>query len=111
MATQSNSKRKALQESRGFHLFKEAVKKESIFIQDKSQLAASREVGKDFVSFIRLQKKLQVLFNFVVIIVRTLICITNSEIQSGQAVQPKPLASLKLSMAVYGQKLDGQPSR
>ena len=30
---------------------------------------------------------------------------------SGQAVQPKPLASLKLSMAVYGQKLDGRPSR
>ena len=79
MATQSNSKRKALQESRCFHLFKEAVKKESIFIQDKSQLAASREVGKDFVSFIRLQKKLQVLFNF---IVSTLIFVTNSEIQS-----------------------------
>ena len=30
---------------------------------------------------------------------------------SGQAVQPVPLASLKLSMAVYGQKLDGRPSR
>ena len=30
---------------------------------------------------------------------------------SGQAVQPNPLASLKLSMAVYGQKLDGRPSR
>ena len=30
---------------------------------------------------------------------------------SGQAVQPIPLASLKLSMAVYGQKLDGRPSR
>ena len=30
---------------------------------------------------------------------------------SGQAVQPKLLASLKLSMAVYGQKLDGRPSR
>ena len=29
---------------------------------------------------------------------------------SGQAVQPKPLASLKLSMAVYCQKLDGRPS-
>ena len=29
---------------------------------------------------------------------------------SGQAVQPEPLASLKLSVAVYGQKLDGQPS-
>ena len=29
---------------------------------------------------------------------------------SGQAVQPAPLASLKLSMAVYGQKLDGRPS-
>jgi len=63
VATRSNSKRKALQESRSFHLFKEAVKKECVFIQDKSQLAASREVGKDFVSFIRLQKKLQVLFS------------------------------------------------
>ena len=30
---------------------------------------------------------------------------------SGQAVQPVPLAYLKLSMAVYGQKLDGRPSR
>ena len=30
---------------------------------------------------------------------------------SGQAVQPVSLASLKLSMAVYGQKLDGRPSR
>ena len=30
---------------------------------------------------------------------------------SGQAVQPVPLASLKLSMAVYVQKLDGRPSR
>ena len=30
---------------------------------------------------------------------------------SGQVVQPKPLASLKLSMGVYGQKLDGRPSR
>ena len=30
---------------------------------------------------------------------------------NGQAVQPVPLASLKLSMAVYGQKLDGRPSR
>ena len=30
---------------------------------------------------------------------------------SGQAVQPKPLASLKLSMAVYGRKLDGRPSQ
>ena len=30
---------------------------------------------------------------------------------SGQAVQPVPLASLKLSMALYGQKLDGRPSR
>ena len=30
---------------------------------------------------------------------------------SGQAVQSVPLASLKLSMAVYGQKLDGRPSR
>ena len=30
---------------------------------------------------------------------------------SGQAVQPIPLASLKLSIAVYGQKLDGRPSR
>ena len=30
---------------------------------------------------------------------------------SGQAAQPVPLASLKLSMAVYGQKLDGRPSR
>ena len=30
---------------------------------------------------------------------------------SRQAAQPVPLASLKLSMAVYGQKLDGQPSR
>ena len=29
---------------------------------------------------------------------------------SGQAVQPAPLASLMLSMAVYGQKLDGRPS-
>ena len=29
---------------------------------------------------------------------------------SGEAVQPVPLASLKLSMAVYGQKLDGRPS-
>ena len=28
-----------------------------------------------------------------------------------QAAQPVPLASLKLSMAVYGQKLDGRPSR
>ena len=30
---------------------------------------------------------------------------------SSQAVQPVLLVSLKLSMAVYGQKLDGQPSR
>ena len=30
---------------------------------------------------------------------------------SGQAAQPVPLASLKLNMAVYGQKLDGRPSR
>ena len=30
---------------------------------------------------------------------------------SGQAAQPVLLASLKLSMAVYGQKLDGRPSR
>ena len=29
---------------------------------------------------------------------------------SGQAAQSVPLASLKLSMAVYGQKLDGRPS-
>ena len=29
---------------------------------------------------------------------------------SGQAAQPVPLASLKLSIAVYGQKLDGRPS-
>ena len=29
---------------------------------------------------------------------------------SGQAVQPVPLASLKLSMAVNGQKLDGRLS-
>ena len=28
---------------------------------------------------------------------------------SGQAVQPVPLVQLKLSMAVYGQKLDGRP--
>ena len=28
---------------------------------------------------------------------------------SGQAAQPVPLAYLKLSMAVYGQKLDGRP--
>ena len=28
---------------------------------------------------------------------------------NGQAAQPVPLASLKLSMAVYGQKLDGRP--
>ena len=30
---------------------------------------------------------------------------------SGKAAQPAPLASLKLSMAVYGQKLDGRPSQ
>ena len=29
---------------------------------------------------------------------------------SGQAVQPAPVTSLKLSMAVCGQKLDGRPS-
>ena len=29
---------------------------------------------------------------------------------SGQAAQPVPLALLKLSMAVCGQKLDGRPS-
>ena len=29
---------------------------------------------------------------------------------SGQVAQPVLLASLKLSMAVYGDKLDGQPS-
>ena len=29
---------------------------------------------------------------------------------SGQAAQPVPLASLKLSIAVHGQKLDGRPS-
>ena len=29
----------------------------------------------------------------------------------GQAAQPVPLALLKSSMAVYGQKLDGRPSR
>ena len=29
---------------------------------------------------------------------------------SGQAVQPVPVTSLKLSMAVCGQKLDGRPS-
>ena len=28
---------------------------------------------------------------------------------NGQAAQPVPLASLKLSMVVYGQKLDGNP--
>ena len=37
------------------------------------------------------------------------LCVTYSGV-SGQAVQPVPLASLKLSMAVYGQKLDGRPS-
>ena len=31
--------------------------------------------------------------------------------RSGQAAQPIPLASHKLSMAMYGQKLDGRPSR
>ena len=31
--------------------------------------------------------------------------------ESGHATQPVPLASLKLSMAVYGQKLDGRLSR
>ena len=30
---------------------------------------------------------------------------------SGQAAQPVQLASLKLGMAVYGQKLDGRSSR
>ena len=30
---------------------------------------------------------------------------------SGQAAQPIPLASLKISMAVYGQKLDGRPKQ
>ena len=30
---------------------------------------------------------------------------------SGQAAQPVLIASLKLSMAVYGQNLDGRPSR
>ena len=30
---------------------------------------------------------------------------------SGQAAQPVPLASLKLGITVYGQKLDGRPSR
>ena len=30
---------------------------------------------------------------------------------SGQGAQPVPLAQLKLSMAVYGQKLDGRLSR
>ena len=29
---------------------------------------------------------------------------------SGQTAQPVPLASLKLSMAVHGQKQDGRPS-
>ena len=29
---------------------------------------------------------------------------------SGQAAQPVPITSLKLSMAVWGQKLDGRPS-
>ena len=29
--------------------------------------------------------------------------------RSGQAAQPVPLAELKLSMAVCGQKMDGQP--
>ena len=60
MSDLTYQKRKALEEARAFHAFKEIVKKESVFIQDKMQLAASREVGKDFVSFIRLQKKLQV---------------------------------------------------
>ena len=55
-----------MHESRNLHLFKEAVKKESAFIQDKSQLAASKEVGKDFISFIRLQKKLQVFFHCII---------------------------------------------
>ena len=32
----------------------------------------------------------------------------NKEV-SGEAAQPVPLAKLKLSMAVYGQKLDGRP--
>ena len=30
---------------------------------------------------------------------------------SGQAARPVLLASLELSMAVFGQKLDGRPSR
>ena len=42
---------------------------------------------------------------------RSLLCMPHPDGVSGQAVQPKPLASLKLSMAVYGQKLDGRPSR
>ena len=36
------------------------------------------------------------------------VCFTSGV--SGQAVQPVPLTSLKLRMAVYGQKLDGRPS-
>ena len=56
----SNFRRKRLEEYRDFNLFKETVKKENAFIQEKAQLAASREVGKDLVSLTRLQTKLQV---------------------------------------------------
>ncbi len=58
----SNKKKKRLEESRDFHTFSQSVKEENVFIEEKAQLAASKEVGKNLISLTRLQKKLQVIF-------------------------------------------------
>eukprot|EP00794_Sanderia_malayensis_P017761 gene17761-19534_t len=55
----SNEKKKKLEESRDFHTFVQTVQEEIAFIEEKAQLAATKEVGKNLVALTRLQKKLQ----------------------------------------------------
>ena len=55
------NRRKKLEDSRHLCRFSQSIKEEISFIQEKTQLAASKEVGKDLVGLTRLQKKHQVI--------------------------------------------------